>query len=113
METKSQGILPGDRPTFIAEIPNRKKKNYQKTDLEGFVQDADTNTYATESDAANEEETGLSGKAYTREEAIQAIAKNEGIQNPSGDLEQLLEQIKAKKKKKTEQYDRGIDRPGI
>lgn len=49
----------------------------------------------------------------SREDAIRAMAKNEGITNPEGDLEELLKSIKAKRAKKSMPYEPVIDRPGI
>lgn len=110
MEVKEQPNLPGDRPTFISSLGKTRKK-YQPSDIDGFLNADDS--YATQDEVDYENETGLPGEEYTREEAIRELAANEGITNPEGDLEELLRQIKEKRKKKTIPYEGKIDRPGI
>jgi hypothetical protein len=110
MEVKEQNNLPGDRPTFFSSLGKPRKK-YAPSDIEGFLQADDA--YTTQDQADYEGETGLPGKTFSREEAIRELAKNEGITNPSGDLEELLRQIQAKKKKKDIPYEEKISRPGI
>lgn len=58
-------------------------------------------------------EGSLDATGMSREEAIRAMAASEGIQNPEGDMEELLKQLTEKKKKKTMPYEPKVDRPGI
>lgn len=100
MEVKKQGNLPGDRPFFLSEKPRK----YEASDIDGYLRADDS--YATQ-DMID------SGKDTTREDAIRQLARNEGIQYPEGDLEDLLLQLKERKKKKTMPYEGRVSRPGL
>jgi len=94
----------GDR-SYIQDVLGSDRPEPTQSDIAGFkkVSTEEGDEYLAADDAMG----------VSREEAIRAMAKAEGIQNPEGDLENLLKQLNEKRKKKSMPYEPKIDRPGI
>lgn len=104
MEKDKKRQPAGDR-SFIADVLGSDRPEPTESDIAGFkkVSTEDGDEYLAADDAMG----------MTREEAIRAMAKAEGIQNPEGDLEDILQQLTEKRKKKSMPYEPKVDRPGI
>jgi len=96
----------GDR-SYIADVLGDERPEPSQSDIEGFM------ARKTEEGEEYLPEGSLDAMGMSREEAIRAMAKAEGIQNPEGDMEELLKQLSEKKKKKSMPYEPKVDRPGI
>jgi len=96
----------GDR-SYIADVLGDERPEPSQSDIAGFM------ARKTEEGEEYLPEENPDAMGMTREEAIRAMAKSEGIQNPEGDMEELLKQLAEKKKKKTMPYEPKVDRPGI
>jgi hypothetical protein len=116
MQQKKKRQPAGDRG-YIDSVDDTgdNSTGYKQSDIDGFLTKSDENgedQYYSEDEANYDKQTGR-GKGMSREEAIRVLARSEGIQNPSGDLEELLKQIIENRKKKTPPaYESPIARPG-
>lgn len=94
----------GDR-SYIQDVLGSDRPEPTESDIAGFKK---VSTDEGDEYLASDDALGM-----TREEAIRAMAKAEGIQNPEGNLEELLKELTEKKKKKSMPYEPKVDRPGI
>lgn len=86
-------------------IENLEKPSVTPSDIDGFL--------TQKSERGDEYLASEDSEPMNREEAIRTVAREEGIQNPEGDLEELLKAMKEKRKKKTLPYEPKVDRPGL
>lgn len=86
-------------------IENLEKLSITPSDIDGFL--------TQKSERGDEYLVSEDSEPMNREEAIRTVAREEGIQNPEGDLEELLKAMKEKRKKKTLPYEPKVDRPGL
>jgi hypothetical protein len=109
----------GDREqAFLDRIAaTANNENPQQSDIPGFASrqsDTGEEEYLPEQAAVDELLQGYEAKGMTREEAIQMLARSEGIQMPGADPEELLQAIIEKRKQKQPpEYEPQVSRPGL
>jgi hypothetical protein len=109
----------GDREqAFLDRIAaTADNENPQQSDIPGFAArqtDNGEQEYLSDDSAVDELLQGYEAKGMSRDEAIQMLARAEGIQMPGADPEELLQAIIEKRKQQqAPAYEPQVSRPGL
>lgn len=103
--TESSSSVPAGDRSFATASPQQRKR--KESDIPGYEQELD--------DEGNPVDSYVSGESTgTRSDALQQLAKNEGVANlDEAALEELLKQVRDRKARKAPAYEPKVERPGV